>query len=269
MGETSDKQMGAGSPRHRLSRFERSPRFADSFGLVLLLLISSFFVLALAGDTARGREVSLLILAATAWLALRASQVTPRILRLALALIPLATVIAIVLTAVGNEQTASIVAKTLIVLLVVVAPVAILSRLVSHPVISVNTFFGAVSVYLLIAMFFATAFGLIALLGDQAFFAQLQPPAKATSVDYLYFSLVTITTVGYGDLTAASNLGRMMAIFEAVLGQLYLITVVALVVQNLGRQSRIAMRMQEELEGPAPDAGEAGPNKGAAADEKT
>ena len=61
------------------------------------------------------------------------------------------------------------------------APVAILKRLVEHPVISLNTFYGAVCVYLLLAMFFATAYGLIALIGDQPFFAQLQPPPQDTA----------------------------------------------------------------------------------------
>ena len=70
------------------------------------------------------------------------------------------------------------------------------------------------------------------------FFAQIQPPDKASAVDYLYFSFTTITTVGYGDLTAQANVGRMLAVLEAILGQLYLITVVALVVQNLGQARR-------------------------------
>ena len=42
-----------------------------------------------------------------------------------------------------------------------------------------------------------------------------------------------MTTVGYGDYTSALNVGKMLAVTEAVFGQLYLITVVSLVVQNL------------------------------------
>jgi voltage-gated potassium channel Kch len=56
------------------------------------------------------------------------------------------------------------------------------------------------------------------------------------SIDFLYFSYVTLTTVGYGDLTAAGDLGRMLAVTEALLGQLYLVTVVALVIGNIGRE---------------------------------
>ena len=160
-------------PGRRLRVLEDSPRFADSFGLVLLLLVVSFFVIAAGGDGNPGRIVSMVIFATTTWLALRASQVKRRFLRLALALIPLVTLVAIVLVLVGNDDTAQLVNKVLTILLVVVAPVAILRRLVEHPVISLNTFYGAVCVYMLIAMFFATAYGLIALVSGHQFFAQL------------------------------------------------------------------------------------------------
>ncbi len=239
----------APQPAKRRRLLAESPRFADSFGLVLLLLILSYFVIAAGGDEDLGRIVSMVIFAATTWLALRAAQVKRRILRLALALIPLATFIAIVLVLAGSDETAAIVSKMLTVLLVVVAPVAILKRLVEHPVISLNTFYGAVCVYLLIAMFFAAIYGLIALMTGEQFFVQLTTTPKDTpAVDYLYFSFVTITTVGYGDFTAASNIGRMTAVLEAVFGQLYLITVVALVVQNLGQRSRMGRKMEEQLE---------------------
>jgi voltage-gated potassium channel len=255
----------ASQPARRRPLLAASPRFADSFGLVLLLLIISYFVIAAAGDGNAGRVASMIIFATTTWLALRAAQVKRRILRVALALIPLGTAIAIILVLVGNDETATIVSKMLTILLVVVAPVAILKRLVAHPVISLNTFYGAVCVYLLIAMFFATTYGLIALLTDQQFFAQLTTAPKDTpAVDYLYFSFVTITTTGYGDLTAASSVGRMTAVMEAIFGQLYLITVVALVVQNLGQRSRMGRKMEEQLE--EAGGGEAGIGGGAADD---
>jgi hypothetical protein len=254
MPEPSDSSRRT-RPATRRRLLSDSPRFADSFGLVLVLLIISYFVIATGGDGNAGRVISMVIFAATTWLALRAAQVKRRILRIALALIPLVTLVAILLMIVGSEDTAMVVNKLLTILLVVVAPVAILRRLVDHPVISLNTFYGAVCVYLLIAMFFATAFGLIALISGEQFFAQLDVAPKDTpAVDYLYFSFVTITTTGYGDFTAATGVGRMTAVLEAIFGQLYLITVVALVVQNLGQKSRIGRRMEEELQ----DGGDAG-----------
>ena len=221
-------------------------RFADSYGLVLLLLILSFFASAVAGDNHYGRLSTLVLLAATTWLALRASQVQRRLLSLAVALIPLATLAAIVAGVLGSDDTAKIVTASLTGLLVLVAPAAIIRRVATHPVINLNTFYGAVCVYLLIAMFFASCFAVIGVASGQGFFAQVKPPAKASSTDYLYFSFVTITTVGYGDLTARGDVGRMTAVLEAIFGQLYLITVVALVVQNLGQARRRKLNEDEE-----------------------
>ena len=254
-------------PPRRRRLLADSPRFADSFGLVLVLLVSSYFVLAVGGDSTVGRIVSMVVFAVTTWLALRAAQVKRRILRLALAVIPLATLIAIILVLLGSDDTAQSVQRLLTILLVVVAPIAILKRLVEHPVISLNTFYGAVCVYLLIAMFFASAYGLINFVsinwfGGAPFFVQMPDPAhQASSIDYLYFSLVTITTTGYGDFSAATGVGRMTAVLEAIFGQLYLITVVALVVQNLGQRSRMGRKMEEQLE-EADESGSAQPAAG-------
>jgi hypothetical protein len=203
-----------------------------------VLLIVSYFVAAVAGDSPYGRPILLVVLAATTWLALRASQVERRLLRYAMALIPVVTLGAVVLGAFGSEDLSQAVAGMLTALLVVVAPVAIVKRLATHLVVNMNTFYGAICVYLLIAMFFASVFALVGVLSGDPFFAQIQTPEKPGTIDFLYFSLTTITTVGYGDLTAAGSVGRMLAVLEAVLGQLYLITVVSLVVQNLGQARR-------------------------------
>ena len=56
---------------------------------------------------------------------------------------------------------------------------------------------------------------------------------NATTPDFLYFSYVTQTTVGYGDFTARGDLGRALAVLEAVSGQLYLVTVIAVLVSRM------------------------------------
>ena len=54
----------------------------------------------------------------------------------------------------------------------------------------------------------------------------------------LWWAIQTTTTVGYGDLTAAADGGKMLAVIEALSGQLYLVTVVSLVVSRLGARPR-------------------------------
>jgi hypothetical protein len=212
-------------------------RFADSYGLVLLLLVAAYLCGAALGDSPGGRVVVVLVLAAATWLALRASQLQRRSLRLAQALIPLLCLVAIGSLLIGNADVAHAVTATITVILVVVAPVAILYHLARRMELSTETFLGAVCVYLLIAQLFAALFALTAVIAGQPFFVQTSHP---TTIDYIYFSFVTMTTVGYGDFTSALNVGRMLAVLEAVFGQLYLITVVSLVVQNLGTRRQQA-----------------------------
>lgn len=214
-------------------------RFVDGFGLVLALILLAYLIAAIVDEQGYGPELTLVVLATTAWMALRAAGVRARILRYTLAIIPFSAAIAIFLALDGDERTIRLVTGVITGLLVIVAPAVILRRLNEHRIIDLNTLFGAVCIYLLIAMFFATAFSFSAAVTDQPFFAQ--DVGQTRMADYLYFSLTTITTVGYGDLTAREDVGRMMAVFEAVLGQLYLVSVIALVVQNLG-QARHRMR---------------------------
>ena len=67
--------------------------------------------------------------------------------------------------------------------------------------------------------------------------------SHATDVDYLYFSFSTLATVGFGDLVAGTNLGRMLAVTEALFGQMYLVTIVALLVGKFGRGRSSAERL--------------------------
>ena len=92
---------------------------------------------------------------------------------------------------------------------------------------------GAICIYLLLGILFTFLFGAIAELGSGDFFAQ---GTDGTPSLRIYFSYVTLATLGYGDYTAAGELGRSMAIAEA--GQLYLVTVVALLVGHFGQRRR-------------------------------
>ena len=104
---------------------------------------------------------------------------------------------------------------------------------------------GAICVYLLFGMLFMFLFSVLAVLGHGPFFAQGSDGTRALR---LYFSFVTLATLGYGDYTPASNLGHALAVLEALLGQLYLVTVVAVVVTRLGRPGRKMLIREEEHE---------------------
>ncbi len=118
-------------------------------------------------------------------------------------------------------------------LLVFLCPGAIalgtLRTLRSHNQVTIEAVFGVLCLYMLLGMFFAQLFGFLGRVNG-SFFAQDVSP---TTSHCLYFSFVTLTTVGYGDYTASTNLGHTLAVFEALIGQIYLVTVVSLIVGNL------------------------------------
>ncbi len=109
--------------------------------------------------------------------------------------------------------------------LAALSPAAVVARLGRHRAVTGRTVLGALAAYLLIAVAFTYAFYVAALYSTEPFFGEDVP-----STAYMYFSLTTITTLGYGDLAPVGELPRLLATFEALLGQLYLVTVVALVV---------------------------------------
>ena len=78
-------------------------------------------------------------------------------------------------------------------------------------------------------MFFSFLYAAVQTLGDEPFFAQIADPDRS---DYLYFSYTTLTSTGFGDLTAATNLGRTLTSIEALVGTIYLVTIVALIVSE-------------------------------------
>jgi len=90
-----------------------------------------------------------------------------------------------------------------------------------------NKIVGAVCVYLLMGLVWATLYMLIALLEPSAF-AGLRPgPWYQGFPELVYFSFITLTTVGYGDIVPVSSLARFFAFIEAVVGQFYLAILVA------------------------------------------
>ena len=104
---------------------------------------------------------------------------------------------------------------------------AVVRRLLSHERVSRATLAGAIAAYLLIAIAFTYLFLYVDAVESGEFFAgKVDEP----STSFMYFSLVTLATLGYGDLSPVTDTGRLLAVGEAVLGQVYLVTFVALLV---------------------------------------
>ena len=115
------------------------------------------------------------------------------------------------------------------VLLYFVAPLVVGRHLFRRQVIDLQTLLGAISAYLLVGMMFGFAYRLVGSLQTEPFFGV---QGHGTLAEDLFFSFTTLTTTGYGNLVPASNPGQSMAIFEAILGQLILVTAVAKIVTD-------------------------------------
>lgn len=85
--------------------------------------------------------------------------------------------------------------------------------------------YGAIALYLLLALIFGAIYTTIAAVVPDAFAGSA--PQRAVLFDWGYFSLVTLTTVGYGDITPVARIARSIAALEALIGQLYPAIIIA------------------------------------------
>ena len=122
--------------------------------------------------------------------------------------------------------------------IMLLVPVAILRRIgkeFEEEGVDLEIVMGALCAYLFIGAYFAFLYNVFATLSKTPFFAQ---PGADSKLNYLYFSFVTLTTTGYGDISPAYGPGRMIAVIEAIIGQLYLVSVVAIVVSAFGKRKK-------------------------------
>ena len=105
--------------------------------------------------------------------------------------------------------------------------------------ITADTIYGALSVYLLLGMTWAFGYTGLEAYSPGSFFisAEYDIDGVLNQRDFFYFSFVTLTTLGYGDILPISYAARMLAIAEAACGVLYTATLVASVVSRLKQQS--------------------------------
>ena len=136
----------------------------------------------------------------------------------------------------GWLETLTLVAWSVVLLF---APVAILGKIrreFSTGGVDREVVLGALSTYLYLGAYFAFLYYAFAILSKSPFFAQ---PGSEGKLNYLYFSFITLTTTGFGDVSPAYGPGRMIAAIEAIIGQLYLVSVVAIVVSAFGKGKKL------------------------------
>ncbi len=214
----------------RGGRFTARLEERDDFGLVLLLILATIMTISL-GAGPGGQFIGVCLSGFTLLFVLHTSDARRRTFRAAVVIVAIAVAGAAVSLLIDADF-GSTAAGLIGLMLAFAAPVIILRRILASPRITVRLVLGALAIYLLVGLTYAYLYSVIGAVTGQSFFVQTSSPA---AIDYVYFSYVTLTTVGYGDFTAATSVGRMVAVSEALTGQLYLVSAVALLVGNIGR----------------------------------
>ncbi|HEX5857432.1 MAG TPA: potassium channel family protein [Microbacterium sp.] len=204
----------------------------------LLLLCSVVAAVAVQGAVPPGSVQQVVVsglLGASLLLSFRIARVTRPILVIAIVLAVVGVTVSVMRAATGLVGDAE--ARVMNALLVTLGPPAVglgvIRNLRAHREVRVEAVMGVLSLYMMLGLLFAFVYGAIDRLGGAPFFSDGN---EATVAHCVYFSFSTLTTAGFGDFTARTNLGHTLTVFEALVGQIYLVTVVSLIVSNLGRR---------------------------------
>jgi hypothetical protein len=136
-------------------------------------------------------------------------------------------VVALVNLFITISSAALAVAFVVSALLYLVAPFAVVRDIATRRDVDQEAVLGAIAAYLIVGMCFAFTYRAVGAVQPTPFFGTA---GAGDMSDALFFSFVTLTTTGYGNLVPASNPGQSLAVMEAVLGQLFLGTAVAKII---------------------------------------
>ena len=207
------------------------------YGLLLLTLVATYVLSAFSGVTTTA-DLQVVLFAAILLLALRTSPLPGR-WPLLLGIAALAGSCAAVGVSLAGTRTGFGVADLWKALMLLLTAVLIVRRVLARPAVTIQSIYGALSAYLITGFMFAACYSAIGHLDHAPFFADSQPASTQT---YQYFSFTTLTTLGYGDFTAAGSGGRAIAVREARAGQVFLATLVARLVASFHRSTRPGTR---------------------------
>lgn len=233
----------------------RAEQARDAFGLVLVLVLLTYILASVFKDTGWTAVLITLSVTATAIVALTSSHARPTFVRRSILVAALAVLLAMISATFGGRLGLNA-ASFLVIGLLAVAMGAVLQRVVTSGDVSSKTILGAISVYASLGLLFTWAYALIDRIEGGEFFGET---AARQTGDFLFFSYTTLTTTGYGDLVPAGQVGRMLSGIEMMLGQIFLVTLVAGLVSlwrpGEGLKRRLAQRggSPDGGDGPAPE----------------
>jgi hypothetical protein len=221
----------------------RAENVRDAFGLVLILVLITYVLASVIANEGWEAVVLTITTSATAVVALASSHAREQFVRRAAGVALFAVLLAMVSAISGGRPWLNL-ASFLVICLLAVSMGAVLQRVVTSREVSSRTILGAISVYTSLGILFTWAYGMIDRIEGGGFFGDV--PTNGS--DFLFFSYTTLTTTGYGDLVPVGQIGRMVSGLEMMLGQVFLVTLVAGLV-SLWRPGEGLLRRRERRTG--------------------
>ncbi len=209
-------------------------RFVDSYASLLVLLLANFFLLELVDDPRWGALGSTVLAALALVVAISDPASGHTLQRRHWISIGACVALAPIVLFVNSESIVALTYLLPVVLLVTATLPITLRRVLAHKRITHETVLGALCTYVLLGLLFAFVYLAVSDLRNASFFVQEGPHSQS---EYLYFSFVTLTTLGFGDLSPAVGLPQALTVLEALLGQIFLVTLVARLVTLWVRQA--------------------------------
>jgi hypothetical protein len=268
LDEVSDDLSHAG--REIMDILRRDIISRDGYLIVLIMVLLTVVMIAVDDAYTGGQVVSAVMLALLVLTTLSRSHVSHTLRVFGGVVTGTAVIVSIAAALTGHAPGTAVtgsaqwifgIGACLYTILLALLFPAVLRQAFSHRRVNLNTMAASLAAYLLLGLIFASAYRVVQIVSPPMF---SQPDTNGFT--YVYFSYVTLTTIGYGDFTAHNDGGRAIAILEGLFGQVFLVTIVALVVSNLGRDRQVLRQLPADpdigtvavAEGPSSAAGGAG-----------
>jgi Ion channel len=227
----------AANPRiERVGESDESNAAAYRYGAVFVLILIAVVFVIVAPDGDGSRAVAFAIVGAALLVSVSTSRERTAVRRRRAEFGGAVIVLVALGTAVGLLPHSVTLAVGVLLTLAVPATLAGgLLRLVRERGATLQAVAGALAIYLLLGLAFASAIGFAAAVGSTTYFEQT---ANSTSSQHVYYSFTVLTTTGFGDFTAADSVGRAIAVLEMLTGQLYLVTVIGILIGRRVEKAR-------------------------------
>ncbi len=227
-------------PGGQLRLFHPGERSGPRYGSLLVILIVTYLLSALTVG-ALVSTVQVVLFLGVVLIALRSGRFHHRTGQIIAVGLLVGTTAAAIFQLVDKNGQGGALASLWTALILVLAVFFIVRQVLAQPEITEQSIFGALSAYMMIGLIFSAVYLAMWKFNgtSHSFFANGTTPNTKL---FQYFSFTTLTTLGYGDFTAVGDGGRAVAVLEAMVGQMFLATLVARLVAGFRWSDRAAAR---------------------------